>query len=38
VHKERRSEGEYGGYIFVFIYENRILKPVEMVLRKGMRR
>jgi hypothetical protein len=29
--KERRNEGEHGGCI----YENTIIKPVEIVLRRG---
>jgi hypothetical protein len=32
-HKERLKEGEDGGNIFVFMYENRTTKPVEIVLR-----
>jgi hypothetical protein len=30
------NEGEYGGRIFVLIYENRRMKPVEIVLRKEL--
>jgi hypothetical protein len=33
-HKERGNKGEYGGCIFISIYENRRMKPVEIVLRK----
>jgi hypothetical protein len=33
-HKKRVNEYECGGCIFVFIYENRRLKPVEIVLRR----
>jgi hypothetical protein len=27
--------GEYGRYYFVFIYENKRMKPVEIILRRG---
>jgi hypothetical protein len=30
-HKERVNEGKYGGCI---LYENRIMKPVQIVLRR----
>jgi hypothetical protein len=33
-HKEKENECEYCGCIFVFTYENRRLKPVEIVLRR----
>jgi hypothetical protein len=33
-HKEKVNEGECSGCIFLFIYENRILKPVQIVLRR----
>jgi hypothetical protein len=29
------KECKYGGYSFVFMCENRILKPVEIILRMG---
>jgi hypothetical protein len=32
-YKERGNEGEYGG-VFCIMYENRRMKPVEIVLRK----
>jgi hypothetical protein len=35
-HKERISEGEYGGCI-LYPYENRTMKPIEIVLRRGVR-
>jgi hypothetical protein len=41
-HKERWNEVDYGGYTlhsywihFAFIYENRRMKSVEIVLRRG---
>jgi hypothetical protein len=34
-HKERVNKGECGRCIFVFIYENRKMKSVEIVLRRG---
>jgi hypothetical protein len=33
-HKERRKKSEYGGCI-LYPYENRTVKPVEVVLRNG---
>jgi hypothetical protein len=33
--KKRGNGSIYGGYIFVSIYENRRMKPVEIVQRKG---
>jgi hypothetical protein len=32
-HKKRVNEGEYGGYIS-YSYENRRMRPVEIVLRR----
>jgi hypothetical protein len=29
------NEGEHGGCIFLFIYENRRMKSIEIVLRRG---
>jgi hypothetical protein len=34
-HKERGNEGAYGRCIFVSIYENRRMKPVEIILSRG---
>jgi hypothetical protein len=32
-----KGEVEHGGSIFLFMYENRAMKPVEIVLRRGKR-
>jgi hypothetical protein len=37
-HKERVNEGVYGGCVFVSIYENRRMKPLEIVIKRGGRR
>jgi hypothetical protein len=34
-HRERVNDGEYYGCILYFIYENRRMKPIEIVLRGG---
>jgi hypothetical protein len=36
-YRENVNEGEYGGMCFAFIYENRIMKRVEIVIRRGKR-
>jgi hypothetical protein len=35
----RGKEGKYGQYTlyFIYTYENRTMKPVEIILRRGMR-
>jgi hypothetical protein len=33
-HKQRENEGEYCGCI-LYSYENRRVKPIEIVLRRG---
>jgi hypothetical protein len=33
--KEKVKEGDYGAFFLVFVYENRKMKPVEIVLRRG---
>jgi hypothetical protein len=36
IHKKRMSEGgQIWWMYFIFMYENRIMKPVEIVLRRG---
>jgi hypothetical protein len=34
-YKERMKWGKYGWIYFVFMYQNRIMKPVETVPRRG---
>jgi hypothetical protein len=31
--KEKEKEGKYGGIYFVYVYENKTRKPVEIILR-----
>jgi hypothetical protein len=37
-HKERVKEGEYSKKYFIFVYENVIMEPVDIVLRSKGRR